>query len=268
MKRALAILTPFLLAVLAWAANDIVLGTLQPGASGPSWRLQGTDYVAEWGTTAPASMPTGLVAHWKMNDDAANTTVEDSAGDYDGVATSNTALLTIAGKIGKAFYFSNTNHVRTSYLGVSGAGPRTMCAWFKYDGAWANEAGMGYGYVTSTPRMFVEVRFDQVKKKISIEWAWDNHTMNSLWPTNVWAHFAFAYDGKTGFSYLNGVLDKSEAENLVSTTNVTHPFCIGAAPSGYVPTFIGAIDDVRFYERCLTTQEIALIYNGGAGTED
>jgi hypothetical protein len=50
MKRALAILTPFLLAVLAWAANDIVLGTLQPGASGPSWRLQGTDYVAEWGT--------------------------------------------------------------------------------------------------------------------------------------------------------------------------------------------------------------------------
>ena len=53
-----------------------------------------------------------LVAHWKMNDNAADTTVATSVGTYTGTWSRNTSLDSVAGKINtaldcKGLYYAN-----------------------------------------------------------------------------------------------------------------------------------------------------------------
>jgi len=51
----------------------------------------------------------GCVGHWKMNDNAADTIVEDISGNgNDGTAQRNTEDMSVAGKINEALSFSST----------------------------------------------------------------------------------------------------------------------------------------------------------------
>lgn len=244
------------------------------------WRGAFDDAFFAHRASAPASMPTGLVAHWKMNDDAANTTVEDSAGDFDGVSEGqNTANMSVAGKIGKALYFSGVtegvgDYISTTYLGVPGTAHRTATAWFRFNGesfAWNCLMAYSDGERTSQQNEYNAILSDSGKFCWQIGYGTKDaaesvHTI----ATNTWYFMARTYDGATMYDYINCELDGSNTVALKSVTNVATPFTIGwiADKSGWAAGWVGAIDDVRFYERCLTTQEIALIYNGGAGTED
>ncbi|MCK5591091.1 MAG: hypothetical protein KAI72_03970, partial [Candidatus Pacebacteria bacterium] len=71
------------------------------------------------------------IAHWKMNDNAASTTVADAMGNHDAGAQQNTSVLTATGKVESALTFNGTtDYIETAAdIGVSGAGQRTISLW-------------------------------------------------------------------------------------------------------------------------------------------
>ena len=91
------------------------------------------------------------------------------------------------------------------------------------------------------------------------------YTTNSV-PLNNWTHLAATYDGAKITIYFNGVAQSSTA----ITNNIfpgTDALGIGAniGGGGPVALFNGLIDEPAVYNRALSSNEIAAIYNAGSG---
>ena len=83
---------------------------------------------------------------------------------------------------------------------------------------------------------------------------------------NVWQHLAFTYDGAAVRLYLNGALVASQAK-------VGTPRYPGGDQSLYIGNSIGGgcgfdglIDEVRYYNRALSSSEVQALYAGNQGT--
>ena len=74
---------------------------------------------------------------------------------------------------------------------------------------------------------------------------------------NNWKHVAFAWNGTTQILYVNGVQEDSDVQ-LRNPSPSGSGFAIGRASY----TTNGTIDEVRIYNRALTSTEIAQLYNG------
>jgi hypothetical protein len=90
-------------------------------------------------------------------------------------------------------------------------------------------------------------------------------------PLNTWTHVAVTYDGTALRHYINGVLDRTTAVSCsVSNTN-SRPIRIGANGAG-TEVMNGLIDDVRIYNRPLSSAEIQAdrdtALGGGAAPTD
>ena len=75
-------------------------------------------------------------------------------------------------------------------------------------------------------------------------------------PQNSWHHVAMAWSGSNIYVYINGLL-VGQAANLVAAFGST--FGIGCFTNG-ANQLNGLIDDLRFYNRALTTAEVAEVY--------
>ncbi len=75
--------------------------------------------------------------------------------------------------------------------------------------------------------------------------------------TGVWYHFVGTYDGITYRSYINGEDMKSRTDGFQGLG--TADFMIGSYSTGDY-FFRGSIDDVRVYNRGLSSQEISSFY--------
>src|SRR3990167_1143964 len=98
-------------------------------------------------TTKPGSVYaiSNLVAQWKMNDNAANTTVAELGGLYNGVLNVNTDTRTIAGKIDTALDFNgSTDFVEVTDPNIGTANTFTICLWiYPTDTAYRNIISYG-----------------------------------------------------------------------------------------------------------------------------
>jgi len=218
---------------------------------------------------------TDCVAHWKMNDNAENTTVLESINSLDGTSQRNTNLMSVPGKINTALSFDGTNDyitvadndlidMGTSDFAISfqikstktGVQQRLFCkrggggyigydVYYNSDNKLCSFIGDSGGYLTLT---FNDVTgfFDGAWHHIVINFDRDGNATPYL--DNVI---------KTGISIAARQGSLSSEMELV----------IGAYQINYVDKFTGSLDDIRFYKRLLTTQEIANLYNAGNGTE-
>lgn len=80
-----------------------------------------------------------------------------------------------------------------------------------------------------------------------------------------WHHVAMSYDGKALRAYLDGKLVASKDVNRKRTPGSTS-LVIGRRQDGHV-TFKGIIDEVRFYNRVLSDDQIQASMNGAASRE-
>ncbi len=88
-----------------------------------------------------------------------------------------------------------------------------------------------------------------------------------------WHHVAAVYDGTHSYLYVDGTLDASQpATGLIAQNNDL--VCIGATSKAYELScscielgyfFNGLVDEVSIYNRALSSNEIAAIYNAGSG---
>ncbi len=79
------------------------------------------------------------------------------------------------------------------------------------------------------------------------------------WPP-TWYHVAATWDGVKGRVYLNGVLDNTPVARAAPIGTDTRAVYLGGR-SGGTDITNGTVDDVRFYNRCLTAAEIAELAN-------
>ena len=77
-------------------------------------------------------------------------------------------------------------------------------------------------------------------------------------PTNVWKHLTGTFDGTAFRFYMNGTLIGTGSGSLSPT--VSAPLLIGGSGSCGAANFGGLIDDVRIYNRALSSDEVAQLY--------
>jgi len=216
------------------------------------------------------------LSQWKMNDDAANTTVIDSVGSNTGSAAHNTDTMSVVGKISDALEFDTTvnDHVdcgNNATLAITSE--ITIMAWVKPESTGdgrtilkrmnlINWVPYNYDFYLSAGGNIIFYFYDTA----------DRGTSSSGTVTDsVWTHIAVTYVDATDSAkfYINGSLDTDTTITGTLPATGTQSLWIGSRP---YPTdcfpFSGAIDDVRIYDSELNQTEISALYNLGNGTED
>jgi prepilin-type N-terminal cleavage/methylation domain-containing protein len=216
--------------------------------------------VTEVAASGPTLISSGLIAYWKL-DEASGTTAVDSSGNghdgtlingpvhsvgrlqgalqFNGVSTYVDTALNPATTLGQTITFTAWVYPRSAaaYQGVAGAhiGSYQGIVFFQFEGpGWDSAYGAG------------------------TQWAAPNYT---TLPLNTWSHVVAVIDGGTSVkTYVNGVLANSVAETL-PISHYTN-FWIGRAFDNGGRYFNGDIDDVRVYNRILSTAEITQIAEG------
>ncbi|MDZ4241569.1 MAG: toxin TcdB middle/N-terminal domain-containing protein [Candidatus Omnitrophota bacterium] len=219
----------------------------------------------------------------RLNENSSSTVIADAGtGHNDGQASVATSSLSSAGKINAAYRFNGTsqygnvdaimNDLRTDTVG-------TFTMWVKPElgGTFLNFNGSA-GYFT----------MEWFKNNQSASFAISGAgtpisctTAGGSVPGNVFSHIAFVQDGTGVRIYVNGVQQtltywfnsNPAAWFSFLSANGLQTGRMGAArnhadPSAYMDYLQGTIDDVRYYKRALTLQEILAIYNNDTGTEE
>ena len=214
-------------------------------------------------TVGEVDFSNGLIAHWKFDDDAT-----DELGTYDGtVGGSPTYEI---GKINKAIAFSGAETVNLpSTIGAKMHHDQdfTIAFWVKrrlnWESAWQTIFG---AYGSSTDRVQIDSYGPQTTDYAAIRCRIDtsletNRTMNAVnISDDEWHHCVFTYTASThNYEFIN---DNVTGNNITLTGTID-------LSGGWYKIVSGAkvlMDDVRFYDRVLTTNEITKVYLAGVNS--
>ena len=239
------------------------------------------------------TLKTGLVGHWTFDGKDTTTRIDDVSGNSNngalvmGSSGTLTATTTIAGRLGQALRFDGTDDYINLGTGssVKGLTTYTIAGWFYVDTMPAN--GSSYSLYWESAGNENAVRINAMIENANATYA---NVANSFTfryrdtdgssAVNVntgantisagrWYHLVAVYDsvGDTEKVYLNNVLMIS-ASNVAGTISDTTPFnsnkigVSGAPDAG--ENFKGKIDDVRVYNRALSSDEVKRLYHLGA----
>ena len=198
----------------------------------------------------------GPVAWWKF-DEGTGTIAHDSAGSNNGTIYGATWT---TGKIAGALSFNGTSNYVDCGSGPSNYDNITVSAWMK----------------TSTKGVLVSNRYNSgsygtwyslYSSSIEIgdnsQGGYRGITFNTPTLNNVWHHIVYTKNGTSHAIYVDGSLDQTFTSN--ADISWVQPLFIGKRwnKSYDVFWFNGIIDDVRIYNRALSTEEVALLYQQG-----
>lgn len=225
---------------------------------------------------------TNQVAHYYMNDDAADTHVDDNEETYDGTLDGgdNTQDLSVAGKINEAFNFNGTDdEVDCNFAADAAGGPSeksaySISAWINSDVADSNKGIVAFwdgtdGIILQTTSgggegilVMVGLGTDFANVNVQID--------------DDWHHLVLVYDGSlTGNANRLKLYYDGSVQTLTFGGSANIPATIPASSAeakiGEVGTlgrnFDGLIDDVRFFDEALTQAKIDGLYLADTGTE-
>lgn len=209
----------------------------------------------------PAQLKTNLTSWWDLDESGSNTRVDSVKQGNNGTAAGNAAP-TNGGKFGQAYTFDGTgDYISTTYTGVSGSNPRSISMWVN------GTSGYLAGYGTDTTRSRVDLQIES-NTTFWVKTSLDTRSWTNAVTPNVWNHIVVTYPsgGDVGdFSlYVNGVVKtpSTTSGTLPLTTGSALPLKIGIDSTATAAAFSGKIDDFRFYDKELTSSEVAVLYGG------
>jgi hypothetical protein len=217
----------------------------------------------------PNYVPTnGLAGWWPFNGNANDESGNENNGTVNGAALSTDRF----GNVNSAFNFNNESRIKINYSSSLNSPTGTISGWI-YVNAFppSNDPqdiifGKGWGY----PQLVIR---DNGKIILAIMNSVSSSTViesNTTLTTGIWYHI-IAYYSSSNFSlYVNGVIDNgitpSPLPSYFSFCN--SEYWIGGfnhqgscMPSDNQQNFNGKIDDLGFWNRELTPQEITYLYN-------
>lgn len=149
-------------------------------------------------------------------------------------------------------------------FGIPAIGNISICGWVNLTstptGTFSMFGVYGTGGVTA-----VQIGIRVTPAIDVVAWTWGGSSLavstgvQSLL-NNTWYHLSYTYNGTTHLLYINGVLvNSSTAAQITGLLNQTY---INGYPTGGVNESGNAImDDIEFYDRTLSLNEINTIYN-------
>lgn len=209
-----------------------------------------------------------LVAWWRLNGGSANSSVGSANGTIVNAVSTSRNLVP-----DRAFYFNGTNaYITVPYATSTATRPAaaiTASAWAYVSSAtlavtsnqkiFSTTESYGYNYVISSGnRVEAYLMINGTPYSVGVA--------ETALIANSWNFVAFTYDGATIRNYINGVQVASAAATGYINHTTTTPFCIGAEPNATTCSseyYLGSIDDVRVYDRALSSTEITQLYTGG-----
>lgn len=212
---------------------------------------------------------TGLVSYWKLDENAADTTVEDSHAANDGQSSTNTSNLSAAGKIGNAFDFTAASTEFVDFDDINdldfGSTAFSINFWiyphalnsnysFLNKGLW-NTSGWYLG--TENTGFLDFVWYDTAARRVQT-------TAGDI-GTGAWYMVTITRAGTVLEIYVNGVKCTKTADANVGTiaSNDLH-FELGRYPG--VAYYDGLADELAIWRGITLTQtQITTLYNGGSG---
>jgi hypothetical protein len=213
------------------------------------------------------SPPSGLVSWWQAEGNA-----NDSIGTNNGTAVGGVTYTN--GEVGRAFMLDNVN-TSTSYIPVPASpslnigtnGGFTIECWVQPDAAtFKGGAPIIEWDSSSTDGLQLWIDLSANIKDTS----GNAHTLvaDGLLSSNSFQHVALTYDKSSGkaFLYCNGVMVASNNFGNI-TPQTTYPVNIGrrtGQPIGNGSNYGGLIDELSLYNRALSSNEVAAVYNAGS----
>lgn len=241
--------------------------------------------VAVLGTQDTDSLSRGLVGYWKLNESSANSCTGgvndscDSTGENNDMAWNGNAT-SANGKFGNSVSFDGTgDYLSDTSISISETRLEavTVCAW-----VYLNSLGTTSDVDDSA--IFSESQSDPhvlLWYNVNAAGSGDRTYSFSIFDTNTsnringtahaavagqWQHVCGVSDGTSRYLYLDGTLNASrtDAENISTLINGSS-IRIGSWSGTSNMDMNGKIDEVRLYNRALSAQEIAKIYNHAPG---
>jgi Concanavalin A-like lectin/glucanases superfamily len=222
------------------------------------------------GVAEAQDITTGLIAHWKL-DEVSGTTAFDSVGSNDGTLVGSPAWVPGAINFPVAGEVHHVDCGNDTSLDITGSG--SVSAWVQVDSwngdiSWnriVSKGGIegGYELMRGTGADKNGIRFG-VYASGAIPYV--DGTVDVV-TDGQWHLVTGVYDNPTGVVslYIDGVLDNSATFDPDLTINpndkpVYINGVVDADPAGK-RHFDGRVDDVRFYNRVLTADDVAYMYS-------
>lgn len=235
---------------LNWSTNDAIAKQIL--------------YVAFGGNLDSGSVPSGLAAEWNLDDNALDTSCNSNNGTVNGATFVN-------GKLGKALSFDGTDDVvkipNHSTLNFGSTGSFSISVWLKSTQSgfgWivdhrSNNDGVYSGYTIGDSSGVIIARIrDSTAHDVPVS---STTNVND----NKFHHIVLIVDriAQTENLYIDNILEDTETTSSVGNIDTSFSLQLGgtAIPNTLVDFFAGTLDQVRIYNRTLTTNEINSLFN-------
>jgi hypothetical protein len=231
----------------------------------------------------PNYVPTnGLVGWWPFNGNANDESGNGNNGTVNGASLTNDRF----GNTGKAYYFDGlSNYIATNYSGILGNSDRSISFWAKhievfnpnqcascsrkpvisYGSNIQGPSQIGGGFYCEFNIGVTGISFDGNETAAA-------YSTNSPVNDNNWHHYVYVLNNVTNASsvkiYQDGILLNTPSYtylpnfNLNTTLGTNMDFGRRTFNQQNPYYYKGSIDDIGFWNRALTQQEITDIYNG------
>lgn len=235
----------------------------------------------DWVTigSPPASEPRGIIAHLKL-DETSGTTAVDSIGSASGTMSGGLtgADNTTSGKVSTALKFNGTDNFITAGNSniIDGATAVSICFWLNYTkpsvtsdggiiGTWSQSSGDGWlVWVDDNSSDGKSNTLAFLVGNASLSNTRVTAPSNTITP-GIWDHYCTTFEGSTSIAiYKNGtkIIDRVSSVQSAITTS-SSPIEIGRTGHNTQAYLNASLDDLRIYNRVLSSTEIQQLHDMG-----
>ena len=203
----------------------------------------------------------GLVAEWRFEEGSGSVLVDSSGNGNDGVIHGATW---VEGKYGKALSFDGVDdYISLPRIFMNTPSQISVEGWFETTSdshmMFFSFGGCYVMYMRawrSDPSGALLPLFDRSSR--------GDASWGSGYNDGYWHHFVAVNDGSKTTLYVDGFIVNSRSETLFDISSINTPYVLGSQIPGAPETnrFDGIIDEVRIYNRALTSDEIKSHYEG------